>query len=517
MSLVARLFVVILVAWLVPVLVVLAMMEPPVSLTDGWVMLPILGGLALSLWVGQRWFARPLAGLSGTAGRWRSGNVAARSDVSGDSGEIGHLARTFDEIAGSTATVTRQLETARADLRRADAKAQQIAQSTARILSAASHDLRQPLQAMNLSVSLLSSRHRADSDTAALARITRSIQQLGHQIDLIVQTTRLQAGLVVPRVDDVALQPLIDAVTHEFAEVFGQKSITFTHAVCDETVRSDAQLLTLMLRSLLANAVRFTPAGGSVAVECETHGEHLRVSVRDTGVGMTPDRRAELKVGLSGDPDVAADGGAESSDGLMNGLGTGLTLVRQGLRLLGHALSFDSTLGEGSVFQIDMPRVVVGESAPKSTPTRTAAIGVAIPPQPTMSLRGRVLLVEDDAQSEDGTAEALRETGLKVVSALELEDALDTLESEASSTDTASRSAKFDALVVRRAPSEARDVELCRSLAERFPSTRLFVVADATAVDGSAVLQAAGVTMSFAPLSAAMLATAIPALVSRQT
>jgi signal transduction histidine kinase len=506
MSLVIRLFVVILLAWLVPVLVVLAMMEAPVSFVDGWVMLPMLGALAVSLWAGQRWFARPLSGLNGTAGRWRSGNVAARSEASTEPGEIGHLARTFDEMAGSAASVTQQLESARAELKRADAKARQVAQATARTLSAASHDLRQPLQAMNLSVSLLSSRHRADNDTAALGRITRSIQQLGHQIDLLVQTTRLQAGLVVPKVDAVALQPLIESVTHEFAEAFEQKSLTFVNTVCDRTVRSDPQLLTPILRSLLANAVRFTPAGGSIRVECEPLGDLLRMSVRDTGVGMTFDRRTELAAGLDADPQAGADTAAGSLDGSSYGLGTGLTLVRQAARLLSHAVGFESALGEGSSFHLDMPRV---EAATRASLPVDAS-------QPVLSLRGRLLLVEDDAQSEDGTAEALRETGLKVVSALELDDALDTLESagdgEAADADASASGTGFDALLVRRPPVDAREAELCRTLLDRFPSTRLLVVAEDGLQAALQPLQAAGVSLLAAPLTVAAVAAALPAL-----
>jgi signal transduction histidine kinase len=516
MSLVVRLFVVILLAWLVPALVVLAMMEAPVSFTDGWVMLPMLGALAVSLWAGQRWFARPLAGLHGTAGRWRSGNVAARSDASADTGEIGHLARTFDEMAGSAVSVSQQLESARAELRRADARAQQAAQATARILSAASHDLRQPLQAMNLSVSLLSSRHRADNDTAALGRITRSIQQLGHQIDLIVQTTRLQAGLIVPRFEEVALQPLIETVTLEFKDVFEQKSIVFVNAVCHETVRSDPQLLTPILRSLLANAVRFTPAGGTVRVECELRGESLRLTVRDTGVGMTLERSAELRAGLQADVDAVSDSGIASADGSTSGLGTGLTLVRQGCRLLGHPVGFESALGEGSSFHLDMPHVVVQTPAAR-------AIAAVDPTQPVLSLRGKLLLVEDDAQSEDGTAEALRATGLKVVSALELEDALDTLESDAEAdgavgpadAQAAAPSPGFDALVLRHPPHDPRDLELCRSLHERFPGTRLYVVAQGSTDEARQALQAAGMGMWKGPLTAAALLEALPSLAAR--
>ncbi len=108
---------------------------------------------------------------------------------------------------------------------------------------------------------------------------------------------------------------------------------------------SNEELLSHVWSNLISNAIKFTPKGKSVSVSLQTKGDRVVVSVKDTGIGMTPEVQAHVfEKFYQGDP---------SHHG--SGYGIGLTMVKRALTLCGGEISVESILGEGSTFTVILP------------------------------------------------------------------------------------------------------------------------------------------------------------------
>ena len=114
----------------------------------------------------------------------------------------------------------------------------------------------------------------------------------------------------------------------------------------DVTVRTDAELLSLVWNNLFSNAIKFTERGGTVSCSLHAQGEQAVVAVSDTGCGMSAETGARIfEKFYQGDPSHAAQG---------NGLG--LSLVKKVIDILGGEISVSSVLGKGSTFTVRLGR-----------------------------------------------------------------------------------------------------------------------------------------------------------------
>jgi CheY-like chemotaxis protein len=167
-------------------------------------------------------------------------------------------------------------------------------------------------------------------------------------------------------------------------------------------VRSDPQHLGRMLRNLVDNAIKFTPAGGEVTVSCVVDDTAVDIEVRDTGIGVSPEQQRQIFQDLSqlNNPERSRS----------KGLGLGLAVVDRMSRLLDHALRVESTPGAGSRFIVRVPR--------------GAGVSRVRAPSPASAPRGRVLLVEDDPLVAEATEALLSSWGARVELARTAEEAL---------------------------------------------------------------------------------------------
>jgi CheY-like chemotaxis protein len=167
-------------------------------------------------------------------------------------------------------------------------------------------------------------------------------------------------------------------------------------------VQTDPVLIERVLRNLIENAIRYTNVGG-VLLGVRRRGDHVRVDVFDTGIGVPHDHLPYIfdefyQVGNQG-------------RNRQHGLGLGLSIVRRIARLLGAELLVTSHEGRGSRFSLLLPQ---GQATPQSTPVvaRTGAEG------------GRILIVEDDAGVRAGLGILAESWGYTVVTASSGEEAL---------------------------------------------------------------------------------------------
>ena len=274
-----------------------------------------------------------------------------------------------------------------------------------RFLSAISHDLRQPLNAMRLLSHTL--RHQArDGNVQALAlNMTDCTTHMTDLVDALLEQSRLEALALQPEHQAFPLGPLLQEIDNTQRPLAQERQLDFSVAATDAVVLSDRRLLARVLSNLVSNAIRYTDQG-AVTVRATPEGERLHIHVQDTGRGIAA---AELPHIF--DEFYTVDEGSHSS----TGLGLGLANVRRLSDLLGLQLQVASNLGQGSTFGFSVPLGNLTSEDPSTT-------AVA---EPRNLLNGlHVLVVEDDTHARDAMQAQLQAWGCRVTTAANGPDAL---------------------------------------------------------------------------------------------
>lgn len=284
---------------------------------------------------------------------------------------------------------------AEAEMQDAREQAVQANQSKTRFLAAASHDLRQPLQAATLFVGGLVQSETDPSRRNTLDLLNQSIQTLRDLLDSILEIARLDSGSITPAISTVDLALLLRRLSTEFEVLAGRKGLSFTAELEDALVTTDAHLLERITRNLIDNAMKYTHKGG-IHLKLTREGDDVILEVRDTGEGIP---YAEQQAIFNEFHQI----GNESRD-RGRGLGLGLSIVRQLCGLLHIPLELESKLGEGSCFRLRL------RSTRGAVPASLVSDHV-----PEGALKGyRVLVVDDDNQVLQATRMLLQSWGMEV-------------------------------------------------------------------------------------------------------
>ena len=267
------------------------------------------------------------------------------------------------------------------------------------LLAAASHDLRQPLQALRLLNGALAEAVDKPEHRDLVAQQALSLESMGRLLDALLDISRIDAGMVRRRDEEIDLAAMLERAGREFSRIAQEASVVLHVVPAPATTRSDPVLLGQVLRNLLANAIKFAPRG-EVSIACREEAENAVVEVSDTGVGIAPDELARVFGEFYKLP--APCGGSTDGHGL------GLAIVRRLVDLLGIALSVRSRPGEGTQFLLTLPHG--GRSA---TPER----GVARQRRPAFDVAHRVLVLEDDPGLRHASQRWLAARGLRVEAA----------------------------------------------------------------------------------------------------
>lgn len=321
------------------------------------------------------------------------GYLTSFTDVTAEAETRDELRRTLDQLETRVADRTRELSDA--NLRLADATREKT-----RFLAAASHDLLQPLHAARLFSTALA-RQTEGSARALVARVDRSIVAAENLLRALLDISRLDAGGIQPNPECVALAPLVTDIVEGMRPLADEKGLRLRLGPCFGTVRTDPGLLRSVLQNLLANAVRYTPAG-AVLVGVRRRGADLRIDVVDTGVGIAADQQQAIFAEFTRLGQVDAEG-----------LGLGLAIVDRIARLLGLTVSLRSRPGRGSRFSVSLPAV-----ADVALPVTPAPQG----PVPARPLT--VLVVDNDPAIIEATAALLATAGHRVLGARTTAEAL---------------------------------------------------------------------------------------------
>lgn len=275
-----------------------------------------------------------------------------------------------------------------------------------RFLAAASHDLRQPVHAVNLFLGLLTSEPLSRHGRYLVDNIASAISAMGHLFDALLNLSRLDAGVIEARREAFPLIPLLDQLRAEYAPQAREKGMSLRVRGSAAYVWSDPVLLERVLRNLISNAI--THASGSrVLVGCRRVAGQLRLEVWDNGKGIPNAERERVFW------EFHQLGNSERDRS--KGLGLGLAIVRRTARLLGHALAMRSEDGQGTVFTVTVPLATADQAGVPDA--------AALPAHPHVegdgaSLHGQLaLLVDDDAQNLAGLTMLFESWGCRVIAA----------------------------------------------------------------------------------------------------
>ncbi|MBC7952725.1 MAG: PAS domain S-box protein [Rhodospirillaceae bacterium] len=279
-------------------------------------------------------------------------------------------------------------------LTEANEEAERNIRARMRFLAAASHDLRQPLQAMALFASALDHHVDTPQGRTIVQSLKTSLRGMEEMFDALLDMSKLDAGVMKaePQVF------LINDIFEQLETIYGPQAeaagLELRVVPSSAALRSDPRLLARIIGNFLSNAIRYTRSG-RVLLGVRHHGERVRVAVYDTGPGIPESQRLEIfrEFRQYGAPNMAGRGA---------GTGLGLSIVQRLARLLGHALDVRSTEGRGSVFAMDVP--LAEEFLP------TAA--TAQKDEEVHDVSGiTVVVVDDDPDIQEGLEMLLEEWG----------------------------------------------------------------------------------------------------------
>ena len=318
---------------------------------------------------------------------------------------------TFEEsfrIRLENDALARSLQAERQQLAAARDSAVQANQEKSRFLAAASHDLRQPLQAMSLNVGALQRMSISGEPGAIVDDVGHSLTQLRSMLDALLDLSKLDAGMVVPQLQPVQIDRLLTALGSTFRVLASNQGISLTvECPTGLAVHTDAELLRRMLANLLDNAIKFT-AQGSVELTARANGPCVEVSVRDSGLGIAPEHHHLIFEDLVQlDPQPAPHG--------VRGHGLGLGIVRRLAKLLLIDVGLESVPGRGTVFRLSIPAATQAHFATEATAA-------------SWSLEdSSVLILDDDPMVRGAYAHALTAMNCQAITAAHVDEAMDRL------------------------------------------------------------------------------------------
>lgn len=296
-----------------------------------------------------------------------------------------------------------------AELKQMKELAEHANEGKTRFLSAASHDLRQPLQALQLYLSTLAMRLENPKSKQLSEKMQLSLTSINGLLDSLLNISALETGAVKPDMQNVELKGIIDRVINIGKQQAKGKGLDFECETSPIWIHTDPGLFERILANFIGNAVRYTESG-KISIACDRHADSVRISVTDTGIGI-----ADKKLETIFDEYVQLN---KASTARRRGLGLGLSIVKYISELLEHPISVSSVAGRGSTFSVDVP---IGQALSSA---QQASVGDTNEPSPVLS-KPRVLMVDDDPDVMDAMVELISSFNIELHTANSPSAALD--------------------------------------------------------------------------------------------
>jgi signal transduction histidine kinase/CheY-like chemotaxis protein len=276
----------------------------------------------------------------------------------------------------------------------------QADQDKSRFLAIASHDLRQPVHALGLFAATLHKRLQHTDDEPLARNLMRAIDGLERSFNAMMDISRLDAGVMTPRLQTFPLRDMFRRLHMHYAGQAELAGLGLRFSPGGKSVTSDPQLLERIVGNLIQNAIKYTERGGIVVVARSTP-RYVNIEIWDTGVGIAPDLLPRVfeefyQVGR-GERDRT------------HGLGMGLSIVKRLAQLLNHRLVISSRAGHGTMFRVGVPIGQLPGIQEDIAPADTLPMVVTTPRM--------VLVIDDEEPIREGLRLLLEEWGYQAMTA----------------------------------------------------------------------------------------------------
>jgi signal transduction histidine kinase/CheY-like chemotaxis protein len=404
--------------------------------------------------------------------------------------EADNALRVAKEANRALSLARREAENALRVAEEAKLIAEKADRAKTRFLAAATHDLRQPMHAIGLLVSLVREQALDPRLHALFDRISDLVERMERLFNALLDLSKFDAGAVQVNVENIVLNSLLEEIELSVAPLATAKGLTLRVHRCRAVVRSDPVLLNRMLHNLVENAIRYTERGRVVVGARRGHGA-VRMQVLDTGPGIAEKDQQRIFEEF-----VRCDAGVRAGN---HGLGLGLSIVQRSAQLLNHRLSLRSKPGRGSCFEIEVPE---GDARWE----RTGFKEVSDPEDE--SLAGVfVALVEDDPQSLEAMTLQLKQWGCHVAAAGSVSALLKELNDHLRSPDAIISDYRLEGV-----PAGLQVVaELREAINESLPA---MVITGEAGAEDLALLRQSGLPIMFKPVTPAALRHQLVALLA---
>jgi len=289
-----------------------------------------------------------------------TGAVVAFRDITERVRQEEELRQSHEEVARRV----RELDIANAQLEEQAASMVKLARETAnlndrlseevavkdRLFSIISHDLKSPFNAL-LGMTDMMAQAADTMSREKLVEYATDVNEAGVRVFELLHNlldwSRLQMGGVTFEPEDLDLHALAQVSVDLLTPTASEKGIVLSNKITDATARADVEMVNTIVRNLITNAIKFTPADGSVEVTSRSDGDRVRVTVSDTGIGISAETAASI---FAIDRKTTTPGTAGEI-----GTGLGLPLCRELVEMNGGKIWVDSAPGEGSRFHFTLP------------------------------------------------------------------------------------------------------------------------------------------------------------------
>jgi PAS domain S-box-containing protein len=247
---------------------------------------------------------------------------------------------------------TRELELALEGEQTARKEAEAANRIKSELFARLSHEFRTPLHAVSGYLEILQQNIHGGLNAEQrrdVGRIHQAQEHLLTLVNMILDFAKLEGGPIALSMAEIPIEETLRGAEALVGPQFAKKGVSYTHKSGDPSlsVFADREKVQQIIVNLLANAVKFTPAGGSVDLDWRIEDESLLVRVRDTGSGVPEDKLEQI---FEPFVQLRASGSVPSG-----GTGLGLPISRDLARAMGGDVSASSTLGVGSVFTLALP------------------------------------------------------------------------------------------------------------------------------------------------------------------
>ena len=248
----------------------------------------------------------------------------------------------------------KKLEESQQELSEALSKEKQLNEIKSRFVSMASHEFRTPLSTILSSATLTSKYIRTEENDKRerhLKKIKDSVSHLNSLLEDFLSLGKLEEGKVSVSITSFAVREFIDDIIEEMKVIQKKEQQIICNYEGEENFTTDKRLLKNILINLFSNALKFSAEGSLIWINIENKDRHLKVQIRDEGVGIPEEDQHHLFTTFFRGKNVIN----------IEGTGLGLPIVKRYVDLLKGKVSLKSTLGEGTTVNFTLPNLKEGK------------------------------------------------------------------------------------------------------------------------------------------------------------